>query len=550
MIENSLNPSQAPLEQRIQHYVIERELGRGAMGVVYLARDTNLNESVAIKLLLNEGDVEDSLRFKREREVMASLRHPGIVQIRYSGRHANNPFFVMECVEGGDLAERLRTTEYTIEQTAQMAAKIADALDFAHKRTVVHRDLKPQNIMLDGDEPKLADFGLSRRKAEAERLTRTGALLGTPKYMAPEQVIGGEVDARTDVYALGAIIYEMLTKCQAVEGATLVDCFDAIQNKTPTLPSRHNPAVPKELDTIVMGCLRKDPNDRWSSAGDVRDMLYEFLEPKTQHVSSRKWVLPALVTLAGVVCGGLSLAYRSRDAAPPPVSSAEVVSNTPVPPTDRKTLTPSIPVVEVPTPVPETAGPTMVQIDGPNYTILDRDGVEMGRGAVSSVNTPFRRMADDYVVEEWAIGDVDGDGVDDIVLTARHRTLFPAMVMVVDVRGGVRRRYCHPGNLGKLLLCDVDADGIQDIFVSGLNNYLADTRGSYVPVVFRLDGRTLDSNGPTKRDRIGSGTEVWYTVLSDQRGKATTLHLEGDMLQAQVRNRSYLVDVATGHLRE
>jgi serine/threonine-protein kinase len=266
---------------RVPGYEVEAVLGRGGMGVVYKARHPRLGRTVALKMLLagpyaGPGELE---RFLREAETVAGLRHANIVQVHEAGDVDGRPYFTMEFIEGGSLAEKLAGTPQPARQAAALVAVLAEAVHAAHQRGVVHRDLKPGNILLTGDgTPKLTDFGLARRLEAAAGLTQSGAPLGTPSYMAPEQAEGKAraVGPAADTYALGAILYELLTGRPPFRAETAAETLRQVVSQDPAPPSRLNAAVPRDAETMCLKCLEKDPQRRYASAAALAEDLHRF----------------------------------------------------------------------------------------------------------------------------------------------------------------------------------------------------------------------------------------------------------------------------------
>src|SRR5215831_15398185 len=256
---------------RIRGYEVQEVLGRGGMGVVYKAWHRRLHRSVAIKMLL-AGDFaqpQELERFLREAETVAGLRHANIVQVHEAGDVDGRPYFTMEFVEGGSLAQELAGTPQPAGQAASLVATVAEAVHAAHQRGIVHRDLKPGNILMTADgTPKLADFGVARRLEGAAGLTQSGAPLGTPSYMAPEQAEGKtrDVGPATDTYAVGAILYELLTGRPPFRADSTAETLRQVIAHDPVPPCRLNATVPRDLQTICLKCLEKDPLRRYSSA--------------------------------------------------------------------------------------------------------------------------------------------------------------------------------------------------------------------------------------------------------------------------------------------
>jgi serine/threonine-protein kinase len=265
----------------IRGYEIYGVLGRGGVGVVYKALHLRLNRPVALKMLLAGGYAryEDVERFLHESEAVASLHHPNIVQVYDAGEVEGRPYFTMELVEGASLAHKLKGTPFPARQGAILVAIVAEAIQAAHQCGIVHRDLKPGNVLLTlQGAPKVTDFGLARRLEGGAGLTLTGAPLGTPSYMAPEQARGdsGAIGTATDVYAMGAILYELLTGRPPFRGETATATLRQVVFDEPVSPGQLNPAVPRDLQTICLKCLEKDPRRRYASAQSLADDLRRF----------------------------------------------------------------------------------------------------------------------------------------------------------------------------------------------------------------------------------------------------------------------------------
>lgn len=259
------------------------ELGRGGMGVVYKVRQTSLNRVVALKMILTGAHATDAARsrFAAEASVLAGLDHPHVVKVFDFGTHDGNPYLALEFVEGGTLESLLAAGPLTPTAAARLAERIAGAITHTHEAGVIHRDLKPANVLLTGtDNPKVTDFGLARDMASASTLTATGAIVGTPSYMAPEQASGrgGPVGPAADVYALGAILYECLTGRPPFRGATVLDTLDQVKTREPVAVRELQPGVPRDLETICLKCLQKDPEKRYGTARDLTDDLRRFLD--------------------------------------------------------------------------------------------------------------------------------------------------------------------------------------------------------------------------------------------------------------------------------
>ncbi len=277
---------------RLGPYEVLAPLGAGGMGEVYRAKDTRLDRTVAVKVLPSDlaADADRRARFEREGRAVSSLNHPHICTLhdvgRESGVQGTIDYLVMEYVEGETLDDRLAKGPLPLDQVLRFGAEIADALDKAHRHGIVHRDLKPGNVMLTRSGTKLLDFGLAKQsgvggkseplstlETKAKPLTTEGTLLGTFQYMAPEQLEGREADARTDIFALGALLYEMASGKRAFTGKNQASLIAAIMSSEPAPISTVQPTTPAALDWVIKTCLAKDPDERWQSAHDVVSQL-------------------------------------------------------------------------------------------------------------------------------------------------------------------------------------------------------------------------------------------------------------------------------------
>ena len=264
------------LPARIGPYAIIRKLGQGGMGAVYAARDPRLERTVALKTIARRDDETARLRFWREARAAASLNHPNICQIYEIGEDGGALFIAMELLEGEPLADRLRAGPMRLSEALPMAVGMLTGLSAVHRRGLVHRDLKPSNIFLTPHGVKLLDFGLARPElpredSPASGLTQTGVLVGTPRYMAPEQAVGDPVDARCDLFAAGAILFEMLAGRPAFDGRTLVDVLHATVHEQP--PALTGSPEVAALDRVIRRALAKRPHDRFTSADEFLDEL-------------------------------------------------------------------------------------------------------------------------------------------------------------------------------------------------------------------------------------------------------------------------------------
>ena len=330
---------------RLGPYEIVASIGAGGMGQVYKARDTRLDRIVAVKILppVFAHDPQLRQRFDREARTVGALNHPHICVLYDIGEQDGIAFLVMEYLEGETLASRLSRGPLPPDEVIRYGTEIADALDRAHRHGVIHRDLKPANVMLTRSGAKLLDFGLARPPAESlftsetrapgdTPITAEGVLVGTLQYMAPEQLEARAVDARTDIFALGALLYEMTTGERAFPGDSQATIIASILNRQPPAPSTRQPLSPPAVDHIVWRALAKDPDDRWQTARDVYLELRSrgVVAPAPAHSkpSPAGWLIAGLGLLA-VVAGSLVSSWTRGSSAPPPVIRAML------PPPDR-----------------------------------------------------------------------------------------------------------------------------------------------------------------------------------------------------------------------
>src|SRR5919109_285097 len=287
-------------------YTIERTLGKGAMGVVYEGLDPKLNRRVAIKTILKSHLDPDtakdySMRFSREAQAVARLNHPHIVQVYDFAEEGDIAYLVMEFIRGKELKSYFDANQrFDISEAVRIMCELLDALEFAHNAGVIHRDIKPANLMLDEQSrTKLTDFGVARvqdiDRAHAER-TQAGTMVGTPAYMSPEQVSGGNIDKRTDIFSAGIILYQFLTGEKPFTGSGAWTIAKKIIQEEPPLPSSLNNAVTPLFDAVVNRALAKTPDQRFQSARDLSVALKRALEGKSAEDDSDR-------TVAGVLTG-------------------------------------------------------------------------------------------------------------------------------------------------------------------------------------------------------------------------------------------------------
>ena len=308
----------------IEGYEVLGELGRGGMGVVYRARQIQLNRPCVLKMILAgvHADAEATLRFLAEAEAVARLQHPNIVQIRNIGEAEGLPYFELEYVEGGSLDRRLDGTPWPAPRAAALVEALARGVAEAHRVGIIHRDLKPGNVLLAADgTPKVTDFGLAKALGSDVGLTRTDSILGSPRYMSPEQATGKSklVGPLADVYSLGAILYELLTGRPPFVGTTVLEILDQVETIEPVPPSRLVPGLSRDVETIALKCLQKEPARRYESAAALAEDLRRFVggEPivaRPVPFWDRAWrwcrrhPAPAALTAALVLVATLGLA--------------------------------------------------------------------------------------------------------------------------------------------------------------------------------------------------------------------------------------------------
>ncbi len=323
---------------RLGPYELLAPIGAGGMGEVYRARDTRLERTVAVKVLPSglAASAESRQRFEREARTISQLSHPHICALYDVGREGETEYLVMEYLEGETLSDRLLKGTLAFEQVLRYGTEIADALDKAHRSGVVHRDLKPGNVMITKSGVKLLDFGLAKAIAPTGRssgadltalptqhgsnLTQEGTILGTFQYMAPEQLEGKEADARTDIFAFGCVLYEMATGRKAFSGASQASLISSIMGSEPPAMSSVAPMTPPAFDRLLRTCLAKDPEERWQSAGDVKRELRWIAQGSSSEAMSvtpaarRSWLPWAIAVLALAAAAVLAVRPRSSGA--------------------------------------------------------------------------------------------------------------------------------------------------------------------------------------------------------------------------------------------
>jgi eukaryotic-like serine/threonine-protein kinase len=314
-------------------YELLEKIGSGGMGVVYKARQIKLNRTVAVKMILRGAlaDEDDIRRFNLEAEAVASLDHPAIVPIFEVGQHEGHHYFSMGFVEGESLKQRLSGGPLVPCEAAKLIMKVAEGIAYAHQRGVIHRDLKPANILLDQNgNPRVTDFGLAKKVHGDSSLTESDQIVGTPSYMPPEQAAGkrGELSPAADIYSLGATLYALLAGRPPFLAATTLDTVLMVRTVEPVPPRRMNASIPRDLETICLKCLEKDPKKRYGSAGELAADILRYLQnvpivarPVSFRERAVKWALrrPAIAALSGallatVVLGSVTIAWKSNEA--------------------------------------------------------------------------------------------------------------------------------------------------------------------------------------------------------------------------------------------
>jgi tetratricopeptide (TPR) repeat protein/tRNA A-37 threonylcarbamoyl transferase component Bud32 len=333
-----------PKKVNIPGYEVLDILGWGGMGIVYKARQKSLNRLVALKMVLagRHAGPADRARFRAEAEALARLQEPHIVQVHEIGEHQEQLFFSLEFVAGGSLSRRLQGAPQDVGVAARLVQTLARAIHACHRIGIIHRDLKPGNVLLCGGPdlpleqclPKISDFGLAKQLDMPTDVTQEGQVLGTPSYMAPEQALArhGEIGPATDIYALGAILYDLLTGRPPFKAATSVDTVQQVIHQDPVPPSRLQPKVPRDLETICLKCLRKEPRQRYATAAALAEDLGRFLASEPIQARSvgawergLKWVrrrpgaaalvaVSVLLACSLLACGWIAAFYQSQRA--------------------------------------------------------------------------------------------------------------------------------------------------------------------------------------------------------------------------------------------
>jgi eukaryotic-like serine/threonine-protein kinase len=334
--------------QKLGSYEIEAKIGAGGMGDVFRARDARLDRVVAIKVLPERtaGSADMKERFQREAKAISSLNHPNICTLFDIGEEEGLDYLVMEHLEGETLAERLTKGPLPIGEIIRLAVQVADALDSAHRQSLIHRDLKPGNVMITRDGAKLLDFGLAKLVVTENGLdsmsgvtmtaplTMDGSIIGTMQYMAPEQLEGKEADARSDLFAFGALLYEMATGKRPFDGTSQASLIASVLKEEPAAVTTLQPMIPPMLEQAISQCLQKDPDNRWQTAGDLKRALLWVSEggsqigvpaPVARRRKMRELILTTLVGVMALAIAGLGYTTWQNSRADVPVVQSNIL---------------------------------------------------------------------------------------------------------------------------------------------------------------------------------------------------------------------------------
>jgi serine/threonine-protein kinase len=556
-LSGDVEPVERVLEPglRLGPYEVVDAIGRGGMGEVYRARDTRLGRTVAIKVLpahvATNADLKQ--RFEREARALATISHPHICPVFDVGAQDGLDYLVMEHLDGETLAARLARGPLPLDQALRRAIDVADALDQAHRRGIVHRDLKPGNIMLTTRGAVLLDFGLAKRTvagavtgltgSPTAPQTAAGTILGTLQYMAPEQIQGKEADARSDIFGLGAVVYEMVTGIRAFDGDSAADVVAAVLEREPPPLSTRQPVTPRSLDRVVKTCLAKDPERRWQSAGDLERELTWIVEDvqialsgafdtpkdasatvKPATTSARLLVLVAAISVivAALATAAVSRIWTrpserrvSRLSIPSTASAAALLPNT-ARAYRSLTITPD--------------GSSIVYIGGNSTRLFARalnafDPVELAVG--QQLVVPF--VSSDG---QW-VGYADGNALKKVALTGGRP------IVIASLKGNALGATWLPDNT--IIFATHDATGLQRVSAAG----------GPASDLTRVD-RNAGEAAHIWPESLPGGNAILFTITSqtggDDSAQIAVLDLQRHAHKILIPNASHAQYVASGHL--
>lgn len=509
----------APLVQRVGEYELLEEIGRGGMGVIYKARQAGLDRLVAVKMLLagEFADAKARQRFLREARIAARLTHPGIVTLHEVGEYQGRPYFAMEFVPGPNLAQLCRGDLLPVKTAARYVEHLARAVHFAHQHGVIHRDLKPANILISpDDEPKLTDFGLTKSLVDS---TRTVESAGSPNFMAPEQAdpTFGPTGTATDIFGLGAVLYFLLTGRPPVMGESLTETLRAVVTCEPVAPGKLRPALPRDLETIVMRCLEREPSRRYASALEVAEELARWRnrEPIRARPASAverlgKWIRRRpVVALLGTACalavlaGFAGIIWQWRRAEVERARAEDAVLWRIIPaPTNLEFVG-----VEIADMNHDGRPDLLVALteDGAAVVYLGQPGGEFTLAPGSPFRAPNSRLGPDHD-GALAVHDFDEDGQLDIVLV--NETSSSLSLLRGDGSGGFAPDGV-PIKVGRqprqLITADLNGDRHRDLVVANYGD------GSVTILLGDGKGRFREADASS----VATGPAPWGLAVAD-----------------------------------